>query len=271
MKVGLTSLGMHGKPITEALQLMVQLGAECTELNGRPGVHPDLRWEPGDVQRVKKLLQEHGIVATSLGSYNDFAQWDREALEAQIAGFVAYCQRAADLEIPIARAFVADVKPGHTLADFHDKIYFGFEQIIQRTEGLGVRIGIENHGRLANDGDFLLALLQHIRSPRLGMTLDTGNFAHAGHPPEAVDRFTAQLFPYIINVHVKDGIWKGGGFELVPAGRGQIKLRKLLRDLAANGYQGAVVSEFEGKGDYVEGTRESVAYLRGLRDGVETA
>ncbi len=269
MKIGVTSLGMAGKPLTEALPLMAALGAEATELNGRPGVHPDIPWGPGDTTKVKKMLREHGITATSLGGYCDFAQLDSAGLEAQIAQLVSYAQRAADVEIPVLRAFGGDTKEGHTLADFRESIFKGFEEALRRTEGLGIVIGIENHGRLTNDGDFMRELLNHIGSPRLGVMLDTGNFAWAGHSLANVQRFFDDLLPSIFSLHIKDGIWHADGdFEFVPAGRGKMPLPKLLAGLASRQFDGGVISEYEGNAPYVEGTRESVAYLRGLRDGI---
>ena len=68
MKIGVTSFGMVGKPLAEALPVMAKVGAEATELNGRPGVHPDIMWEDGDVAKVKRMLKEYGLVATSWGS-----------------------------------------------------------------------------------------------------------------------------------------------------------------------------------------------------------
>jgi len=268
MRIGVTSLGMAGLPLGQALQVMVEVGAECTELNGRPGVHPDITWTPEDYPKVKKMLRDAGIVATSLGGYNDFAQLDADALEAQVRQLISYVQRAAELGIPVVRAMCADVKPGHTRDEFRDSIIRGFAETVRRIEGQGVRMGIENHGLLANDGDFLKGIVQEINSPLLGLTLDTGNYAWAGHPPETVKRYFVELLPYVFSVHIKDGVWKDGRFEFVPAGEGELDLKKLLADLAARGYQGAVVSEFEGQGDYKEGTRKSVAYLKRLRDGV---
>ena len=45
-------------------------------------------------------------------------------------------------------------------------------------------------------------------------------------------------------------------------------LPRLLADLSATDFQGGVISEYEGEAPYVDGTRESVAYLRGLRDAL---
>jgi sugar phosphate isomerase/epimerase len=266
MKIGVTSLGMVGKPIEEAVKWMVEFGAECTELSGKPGVHPGLAWTPEDYPRVKKLLRDAGVVATSLGSYNDFAQTDAAALEAQIVQLIGYCQRAVDLGIPVVRAMCADAKPGHTRDEFRANIIKGFSEAVKRTEKLGVKLAIENHGLMANDGDFQKSIIEAVGSPRLGLTLDTGNYAWAGHSPETVQRYFDTLQPYVFSVHIKDCVWRNGKVEFVPAGEGQLKIEKLLTELVKRGYQGAVVSEFEGEGDYREGTRKSVAYLKSVRD-----
>ena len=175
MKIGLTSLGMAGTPLPQALERMARFGAECTELNGRPGCHPDLTWETeADYSTASKLLDDAGIVATSLGGYCDFAQVDDAAMEEQIAGFVGYCVRAVELGIPVTRAFAGDVKEGHSLADFEQRIIEGFSEVMARVGDLDVVVGIENHGQLANDGHFLLKLIETVASPKLGMTMEKG-------------------------------------------------------------------------------------------------
>jgi sugar phosphate isomerase/epimerase len=268
VKIGVTSLGMKGIPLPEAIEKMKQFGAECTELNGRPGCHPDVTWESeADYGRVNKLLADAGIDATSLGGYCDFAQADERAMEAQLDGFVRYCQRAARLGIPVVRAFAGDVKEGLSLSDVETRITEAFAEVMRRVQGLDVVVGIENHGRLANDGMFLRGLIETVASPKLGMTIDTGNFYWARHTPERVERFIQLLSPYIVNVHVKDVVYRDGETVFVPAGRGIVPLRRLYALLEGAGYEGAIVSEYEGEAAYEAGTQESVAYLRGLRDG----
>jgi sugar phosphate isomerase/epimerase len=71
-----------------------------------------------------------------------------------------------------------------------------------------------------------------------------------------------------VNVHVKDGCFVDGQWVLYPAGRGDIDLPGLFRLLQSVGYAGPVLSEYEGRADFVASTVESVAYLRGLRDGM---
>ena len=64
----------------------------------------------------------------------------------------------------------------------------------------------------------LADLVRELDSPRVRLTIDTGNFAWAGHSPAQVEQDFAAMLPHTVNVHVKDGVWKDGGFTFVPAG-----------------------------------------------------
>jgi len=105
-------------------------------------------------------------------------------------------------------------------------------------------------------------------TPPWGITLDTGNFCWAGHSIEAAHRFFEVLSPLTVNVHIKDGRFVDGAWVLLPAGRGDLDLAGLFTTLAAAKYDGPVLSEYEGRADFQASTTESVAYLRGLRDGM---
>lgn len=181
---------------------------------------------------------------------------------------MAYCEVARNLGIPIVRAFAGDVAEGHALDELYPRLVTGFQEVTWRVAKWGVTIGIENHGRLINQGDKLASLVRDVGSPALGITLDTGNFCWAGHSIEATHRFFEALAPLTVNVHVKDGRFVDGDWVLLPAGRGDIDLAGLFTTLVAAKYDGAVLSEYEGRADFQASTTESVAYLRGLRDGM---
>jgi sugar phosphate isomerase/epimerase len=237
------------------------------ELNGRVSVHQNLWVEPIDYGAVQAQIGESGIAATSLGGYSNFAQPTDQGLEAQVEQLVAYCRVARSMGIPRVRAFAGDVVPGQSFDSLYPRLVAGFKAVTERVAEWDLEIGIENHSRLINDGDLLASLIQDVGSPILGMTLDTGNFCWAGHSVEAAHRFFERLAPLTINVHVKDGRFEDGEWVLTPAGRGDIDLAGLFRLLNRQNYDGPVLSEYEGKADFVASTVESVAYLRGLRDG----
>ena len=268
MKVGLVSLGMGKQALAEVLKVAAMAGCEAMELNGRATVHQNLWAEPVDYARIKSEISASGVEITSLGGYCDFAKLSDAEIEQQVEQFVGYCRTARAMGIPVVRAFAGDVVEGHSVDECYPRIVRGFRAVMERVAGWDLRVGIENHGRLINDGDYLYRLIQEVGSPMLGMTLDTGNFCWAGHSLETAARFLRKLAPYAVNVHVKDGAFIDGQGVLFPAGRGQIDLAGLLALLYDEGYDGPVVSEYEGKADFVASTVESVAYLRGVRDGL---
>ena len=268
MQVGFVSLGMSRSPLSEVLQVAALAGAEAMELNGRATVHQNLWAPPINYAAIQATIAASGVKVTSLGGYSNFAQPTDEGLAKEVEQFVGYCAVARQMGIPVVRAFAGDVLEGYTLDALYPRLVAGFKAVVERIKGWGLTIGIENHGRLCNHGDYLHSLLQDVGCPFLGITLDTGNFCWAGHSIETAHRFFDLLAPKVVNVHVKDGKFINGEWVLFPAGRGDIDLVGLLRKLNALGYAGAVVSEYEGKGDLVTSTVESVAYLRGVRDSV---
>lgn len=268
MKIGFVSLGMGSAPLEDVVELAVATGSEAMEINGRATVHQNLWALPIDYQAIQARLAIGGLRPTSLGGYCSFSQVTDEGVAAQVDQFVRYCQVARSMGIPIVRAFAGDVVEGHTLDELYPRLVAGFKAVTARVAGWGLTIGIENHGRLVNSGDQLKALLHDVGSPNLGITLDTGNFCWAGHSVAAAERFCETLAPSVVSVHIKDGKFEDGAWVLYPAGRGDLDIPGLLKMLAAHGYSGPVTSEYEGKDDFRTATRESVAYLRGVRDGI---
>jgi sugar phosphate isomerase/epimerase len=270
MHIGFVSLGMGQFPLADALSVAREAGCEAMELNGRATVHSNLWAEPIDYARVKAEIAASGIIPTSLGGYSNFAQPTDEGLQAQVETFLSYCRLARCMDIHIVRAFAGDVVAGFTLDELYPRLVAGFKAVTEQVKDWGLKIGIENHGRLINHGDRLAGLIADVGSPILGMTLDTGNFCWAGHSLDVAQRFFEKLAPLTVNLHVKDGRFEDGAWVLYPAGRGDIDLPGLFRVLRAAGYKGSVLSEYEGHADFAASTVESVAYLRGLRDGAMT-
>jgi sugar phosphate isomerase/epimerase len=267
MKVGAVSLGLKDRSLDQVIAFAQDTGCETIELNGRASVHQAVWREPG-AAAIGARCAEEGLHIGSLGGYCSMSQLTDEALAEQVEQFVAYCATARDLGIPVVRAFAGDVVEGRTLDELYPRIVKGFRAVMNRVRDWPIAVGIENHGRLINHGDWLTSLIREVDCPTLGVTLDTGNFCWAGHSIEQAHRFFEQLVPLILNVHIKDGRFADGAFELLPAGRGDLDLAGLLKMLARAGYDGQILSEYEGRQEYARATVESVAFLRGLVAGV---
>lgn len=262
ISVGATSLGFGGSPFPLILERLQELGGECVELNSQPGLHDGLLSDGRAIASVREWSDAAGIAIRSVGGYSDFAQVDDDALAAQLARLRGACELASELEVGIVRAFVGEPKPGLELAEARRRAIDAFGRVAVFAAQLGVTLAIENHGNLMNDGRALAALVEEVDSPHVKLTLDSGNFAWAGHDLAQTCADYEAVLPHTVCVHIKDGVWTAEGFEFVPAGQGSLPIEQLIEDLRRCSYEGPIYSEYEGAGDFLEGTRASVGYLR---------
>lgn len=267
MRMGAVSLGWSGTPLPQVFDQIRAMGGECMEINCRMEQHHGLTWDEQSAARVRAWAEAAGVWISGISGYNDFAQENLDALPYEVERLMEACRLASDLGVGIVRAFPGDLKPGMTPETSWSAQVAGFQQAARLAEPLGVSLAIENHGLLLNDGLLLGRLVSDIGADNVGLTLDTGNFCWAGHSLDRAQADFEAMLPHVINVHIKDGIWQDGSFEFVPAGQGELPLTMWMATLAEAGYRGAVCSEFEGAGDFVEGTRSSLDFLLSIGRG----
>ncbi len=258
MRIGATTLGFGSATIEEVFDGLVAVGAQCCELNARPGQHGG---EVLTAARLRPLIAATGVAVTSVGGYNDFTEPD--VLAAEVERLLVACRLASELEVPFVRTMVGDEGLGKTLESVRASVVEGLRRAAAAAAPLGVTLAVENHGRLANDGPWLASVVREVGAPNVGHTLDTGNFAWAGRDPETVAGDIAAVLPRTVSVHIKDVRWRDGSYEcFVPAGEGEIDLVGTLTRLRELGYAGPVISEYEGAGSHREGTIASIRALR---------
>lgn len=268
--IGAVSLGWSGVPLARVFADIHEMGGESVELNSQPGLH-GVVIDAEAARQVRGMAASAGIALRALSGYNDFAQTDRASLDREVERLLDVCRTASQLDIAIVRAFAGEPKPGRTSAELHDRIVEGFRRVAGPARAAGVTLAIENHGHLLNDGAALAALVREVNEDNVRLTLDTGNFSWGGHDGAQTQADLDAALPYTVNVQVKDGVWRAGAFEFVPAGEGQLPLAALITRLAARGYDGPISSEYEGAGDFREGTRRSIAFLKVQRDAALAA
>ncbi|MEA3336746.1 MAG: sugar phosphate isomerase/epimerase family protein [Chloroflexota bacterium] len=266
MRIGAVSLGWSGTPLPQVFDQVRAMGGECLEINYRTEQHHDLAWDERSAAKMRAWAEAAGVWISGISGYNDFAQENLTALPHEVERLLEACRLASNLGVNIVRAFPGDLKPGLTLAASWSTQIAGFQQAARLAEPLGVSLAIENHGRLLYDGPLLARLVNDIGADNVGLTLDTGNFCWAGHSLVQAQADFEAMLPHVVNVHIKDGIWQDGNFEFVPAGQGELPLTLWLDTLVEAGYRGAVCSEFEGAGDFLQGTRSSLEFLLSVRE-----
>ena len=269
--VGAVSLGWSGTPLPEVFSELAAMGGTCVEVNGNSERHHGIALNAGTAHQILEWANNAGLTIRSLSGYCDFALTDEEALETEIARLMATCRAASEMQVPVVRTFVGDVKPGMTLASVRRPMIAALRKSCALAGVLGVTLGIENHGRLINDGPALAALVDEVGVDNLGFTIDTGNFAWAGHDATQVRADFQAVLPRAVSVHIKDGVWIEGGFEFVPAGAGDLEIDWLIGQLKARAYEGPLYSEYEGTTDFRQSTRRSIAYLKETVDRIQPA
>lgn len=140
-----------------------------------------------------------------------------------------------------------------------------FQELLARTEHLGIRFAFETHMHYLHDLPAAThKLADAIGSPRVGVNLDYANVLFFPNPPslrEAVDVCGERLFL----IHCKNvrRLPTGGGLT-TPLSDGEINHREFLGLLKARGYRGPICIETPRPGDREWFARQDLAYLKNL-------
>ena len=189
---------------------------------------------PEYLVQVRRHAFLRGVAISGTAVGNNFALPAGEALSKQIADVKRWIDHAAILGAPHIRVFAGAAK-GMTDAEARKMCIASLEEVSDYAGKLGIFLGLENHGGIVAEADGLLEILRAVKSPWLGVNLDTGNF-HTDDPYGDL----AKCAPYAVNVQVKVEIKKRGQTVAEPSDYG--RLVKILKD--AN-YQGYVALEYE--------------------------
>ena len=152
---------------------------------------------PEDRDRVCAALEKAGKKITAFCMHNRFDE--RPEFEVQ------WCLRAAEaareLGVPAIRIDVVPRKiPREEFLPFAVEV---LRKVMAATEKTGIRFAVENHGNTTNNPEFLDALFSQVGSPRLGLTLDTGNFYWFGHPLSHLYEIYEHFAPRVFHTHCK--------------------------------------------------------------------
>jgi sugar phosphate isomerase/epimerase len=203
-------------------------------------------------------------------------------IDVELAWAVRTVEAAAKLGVPAVRIDAIMHGERDLPMEEREEIFArGVLHVLNATEGLPVDLGIENHGFQGNDPAFLDGLMAKVGSPRLGMTMDTGNFYWAGHPLEKVYQILEHLAPVTKHTHLKNirypeeirNTQRALGYEygtyVCPITEGDIDHARVVGYLKAAGYDRDLCIEDESLGKYDEAGRRAnlkaaADYLKGL-------
>lgn len=132
-------------------------------------------------------------------------------------------------------------------------------EVAEYAASKGVMTCSENHGRIVQDSDRMLAVFAAVNHPNYRYLCDIGNF---GGVDEDCAVAVSKLLPLVEHVHVKDAFWRSGmlpnpgrGWNKTRAGnyrratifgQGNVPTYQCLRTILESGYKGYFSLEFEG-------------------------
>ncbi|KYH40872.1 MAG: hypothetical protein AYL31_005670 [Candidatus Bathyarchaeota archaeon B26-1] len=235
-----------------------------------------LSFDQEGLRRVEELADSYGFKVTSVNAGNNFVQVSRDLFEGQVKGVKMCIDAAFNLGTPVVRVFGGEPMEGKTEEECVRAIVEGLRMVASYAEERGVTLALENHGRITNNVDILLRILDEVDSEALKVNMDTGNFYWYGYSLSEVEEIFERLAPVTAHTHMKNGTAerkyerrKIGEVKLTPLPEGDINLLKVVRMLKEKGYKGviSIEDEFEGwttlpQEKVVEILKRDVEYLR---------
>ncbi len=141
-----------------------------------------------------------GLDISGTGIKNDFASPDAAARAADVTRTKQWIEAAARLGAPVLRVFAGAVPPKpNTWEDGAKWMADALNQCVEHGERFGVIVGLQNHGDMLKTADECLKVLDLVKSPWLGLILDTGNFLT---PDPYVD--IARVISRTVNWQIKE-------------------------------------------------------------------
>lgn len=253
---------------------------------GAPGVELlDFFYTDWEAERKIALatLKETGLVCGVFSVANNFAQPAEEDRTAAINIIKKGVDEALHFNTNTVRVFAGDVYSDSTFTQEQAFTWIidGLATASDYAHAKGVRLALENHGKLAGRGDQINDIIAQVRSKTghssLGANPDTGNFLLVNQPGH---EGVAEVAPNAYMCHFKDFIKEPGGhykgidgteYAGTVIGEGTVDLGASLSALKQAGFSGWVNLEYEGEADPMTGVPASYANAKKFLDAVQLA
>lgn len=265
---------------------MKELGVTGAEVEVNPELgcpnleHPQKKYSlatPSAVTTLKDDLSRNELVITAFLMHNRFD----ERLAEELQWTKKLVAAAVSLEVPVIRI---DVVPRQMKREeFLPFAVKACTKLCEIVEGTRINYGIENHGSITNDPEFLQQLFDGVpdQSGHLGLTLDTANFYWYGHPLNELYEIFRRFAPRVFHTHCKSirypddkkNMRRPMGFKYdeyaCPIYEGDIDFGKVVAILRKAGYGGDLCLENESLGKYPQSQhadilKKEIALLRRL-------
>lgn len=207
------------------------------------------------LEKLKDYAAKKKLAVSGVPVRSDFCQSNDAKRKADVQHVKDWTARAAKIGAKTVRIFAGTVEKGETLETAQKRVVAALEELCPVAEKAGVFLAVENHHGITDTPEHLLDLVKPVKSPALGVNIDTGNFQT---PDPYAD--IAKITPYGVVAQVKT--------EVSPNGKKQeadlARVIKILKDANFHGY---VALEYEAAEDPKVAVPKYIKQLRKLIDG----
>lgn len=260
--------------IVSFVEEAAKIGAEGVEL---------LDFFYQDVEEERRLtlraLEREALVCGVFSVANNFAKADLGEREVALNRIRFGVDEAGHYGAKVVRVFAGDLAADGSIT-FEQGLNWIIEGLAKAADYAaekGVKLALENHGKLAGRSNQVWQIVESVREicghDALGANPDTGNFLLVGERGDDGVRGVADL-AYM--VHFKDferhpeGVYEGldgSRFTGTVIGEGEVDLAGCVEGLRAVGFDGWVNLEYEGEGDPMVGVPRSLENARQFLNG----
>lgn len=252
--------GLAHHRLTEALELVAELGYQGLAITPDVGGLDPYRLDPREVRTVRELAVARGLalaVETGARFLLDPRRKHRPSLledsAAERERRLDFLRRSIDLAAELGAGVVSiwsGAAPAGEKGDTPDpareglwsRLVEGVDRALEHARTRGVRLCFEPEpGMFVERPSGYLKLCRRLgeRGRELGLTLDVGHLLVTGDLP--VEAQIAELAPFLGHVHLDD--IQGGVHEHRMFGSGELDLAVALRALKTAGYSGMAAVE----------------------------
>lgn len=213
--------------------------------------------EETDAYMIK--LRRHaflrGIAVSGTAIGNNFSHPKGPKLDEEIAATKQWIDRSLLMGAQHIRVFAGNAPKGFARAEADKNVIQALEECCDYAGKKGIFLGLENHDSIGSAAT-LIPMIKAVKSPWIGINLDSGNFRTADPYKDF-----AECVPYALNVQFKVELQDSAGVKK------EADLKRFTQILRDGGYQGWVALEYEAKEDSAVAVPRLLQQMKALMAG----
>lgn len=220
--------------LVEQCKALNALGIEYMEMRGVDGKNVSVLTKE-EVKNAKAVLSEYGIKVSAIGSPLGKIKLDGD-IDTHTETAKRVFETACELDVKNIRMFSFYLPDGKSIEECRGQVFAELEKLVKLSEEYGVTLCHENEALIYGESPEKCLEIATYFGGKMKLVFDMGNFVLDGYEPLAAYELLKKHIEYF---HIKDALYAGA---IVPAGKGEAKIKEILDDYKENGAKSTFVT-----------------------------